>query len=87
MATSQRPSLADLNTSLLIAESVPQQIRALQQKLRELETARAKYRAELERLLDTAVLFGIELCPAPTADNGNAAGPGGADGASVRVAA
>lgn len=88
MASTQRPSLADLNTPRLIAESVPMQIRALQQRLREVESARVRYRAELEVLVDTAILHGVELCPAlERPENGNAAGPGGADGASVRGAA
>lgn len=83
MATTQRPSLADMNTARYIAESVPVQIRVVQQKIRDLDAARTKYRAELDLLLETAVLHGVELCPVAP-ENGNAAGPGGADGAAIR---
>jgi hypothetical protein len=86
MSTSQRPSLADLNTTRYIVESVPAQIRVVQQKLRELAVARAKYAAELDILIETAVLHGIDLCPVvpEPSSNGNAAGPGGADGVPIR---
>lgn len=87
MATQQRPSAADLNTELLVTESVPSQIRAVQQKLRELTIAHARYSAQLRRLIDLAIIEDVELCPAPVAApaaNGNAAGPGGADGAAIR---
>ena len=84
MATQQRPSLADLNTTRYIAESVPGQIRDVQSKLRELEASRRRLREQLDLLLDTAVLHGEELCPESRPENGNAAGPGGADGASIR---
>lgn len=83
MSTQQRPSLADLNVSRFVEESVPARIRQVQIKLAEVELARMKYRAELEVLVSTALAHGVVLCPAP-ADNGNAAGPGGADGASIR---
>lgn len=90
MTTPQRPSLGDMNVSRIIADAVPAQIRTVQVKLAEVELARMKYRAELEVLVSTALAHGVPLCPAP-ADiapaNGNAAGPGGADGASIRGAA
>lgn len=87
MSTQQRPSLGDLNVSRFVVESVPSQIRRVQAQLAETEIARMKLRAELEVLVSTALAHGVPLCPAPvepTAANGNAAGPGGADGASIR---
>lgn len=81
MGAAVQPRLADLNITRLIAESVPAQIRTVQSKLRELEESRSKYRQQLDRLIETAVLHGIEFFPQ---DNGNAASPGGADGAAIR---
>lgn len=90
MGTTQRPSPSDLNTELLVAEAVPGQVREIQRKLRELEQAKARHSATLNLLVQFALAAGIDLFPAteqairPRGDNGNAASPGGADGATVR---
>ena len=47
----------------LIAESVPAQIKARQQEIAQLERTLVERRAQLRRLLDTAVLHGIEFFP------------------------
>lgn len=86
MGIVQRPSPSNLNTELLVSESVPAQIRIVQSKLRELTASHAKYSAQLRRLLELAIVEDVELCPAPPTvpGNGNAAGPGGADGVTTR---
>jgi hypothetical protein len=77
----------------LVIETVPAQIRTVQAQIAEGDKVQAARRALLRRLLDTAVLYGVELCPAPAREavressNGNAASPGGADGVPIRGAA
>lgn len=95
MSTQQAPERGtpDLNMERLVVETVPAQIRTVQAQIAEGDKVQAARRALLRRLLDTAVLYGVDLCPAPVrelgreATNGNAASPGGADGVGVpRVA-
>lgn len=94
MSTQQAPERGtpDLNMERLVVETVPAQIRTVQAQIADLEKSLLAKRFQLRRLLDTAVLYGVELCPAPvrelsSAPNGNAASPGGADGVGVpRVA-
>jgi len=91
MGSSQRPSPSDLNTELLVAEAVPGQVREIQRKLRELEQAKARHSATLNLLVQFALAAGIDLFPVTeqairprNVENGNAASPGGADGATIR---
>lgn len=91
MATTQRPSPSDLNTELFVAEAVPGQVRDLQKKLRELEESKARFTRTLNLLVQFAIAQGVDLFPVTqeairprSVDNGNAASPGGADGAAVR---
>jgi hypothetical protein len=80
----------EINMERLVIETAPGQIRAVQQEIAGLERKLLDRRALLRRLLDTAVLYGVELCPAPAlavvpaSDNGNAVSPGRSDGAELR---
>ena len=79
MSTPLSPSSQDLNVSLLVRESVPARIRSVQQQIAELEARQTTLRAELKRLVDTAVLYGIELCPQGAGPAARASEPGGTD--------
>lgn len=82
MSTPSRPSVADLNMDRLVAETVPAQIRNEQQEIAALEKKLIERRFRLRRLLDTAVLYGIELFPQTVLGNGpavHASDPGGTD--------
>jgi hypothetical protein len=90
MATASKPERQatpafDGNIELLLADAIPTQVRALQTEIVELERSIGLKRIALRRWLDAAVLHNVPLCAPAARENGNAAGPGGADGAAVRV--
>lgn len=67
----------------LVAETVPAQIRNEQQEIAALEKKLIERRFRLRRLLDTAVLYGIELFPQSVLGSSgpaaHASDPGGTD--------
>lgn len=79
MSTPLSPSPQDLNVALLVRESVPDRIRSVQRQIADLEARKTALHNELKRLVDTAVLYGIELCPQGAGPAARAAGPGGTD--------
>jgi hypothetical protein len=79
MTVGLSPSPQDLNVALLVRESVPTRIRSVQKEIAELEARKVALQAELKRLVDTAVLYGIELCPQGAGPAARASGPGGTD--------
>lgn len=79
MAAPARP-YHDVNLARLAADAVPQQIRTVQSEIAALEKQLAERRGALRRLIDTAILYNVELFPqqgdGPAA---RASGPGGTD--------
>lgn len=79
MSTALTPSPQDLNVGLLVRDSVPARIRVVQRELADLDARQSALRLELKRLVDTAVLYNIELCPQGGGSAARASGPGGTD--------
>lgn len=79
MSASIHPTPQDLNVALLVRESVPSRIRTVQREIAEIEARQLALRAELKRLVDTAVLYGIDLCPQGAGPAARASEPGGTD--------
>lgn len=75
MTTSARPSLTDVNMDRLVTETVPSQIRQEQAEIARLEKLLTARKANLRRLLDTAVLFGVELFPQESGSPARASAP------------
>lgn len=79
MSTGARPALTEINVDRLIAEALPSQIRALQGEIAALERQASERRAKLARLVDTALLHGIELFPQGAGPAARASEPVGTD--------
>lgn len=80
MSNPARP-LSDVNLARLAADAVPQQIRAVQAEIAAIEKQLVEKRSTLRRLIDTAVLYNVELFPQQQGDGpaARASGPGGTD--------
>lgn len=63
MASAQRPAPSDLNVDRLIADTIPGQIRGVQQEIIELKETLVRKRALLDRLVETAIVHDVALCP------------------------
>ncbi|MBA3853312.1 MAG: hypothetical protein C0503_02795 [Gemmatimonas sp.] len=80
MTSAISPSPQDLNVALLVRDSVPSRIRSVQREIAEIEARKTALVSELKRLVDTAVLYGIDLCPQQGAGPAaRASEPGGTD--------